>query len=150
MFEYNISKEAIVAYSAREMYTLVNDLPSYPEFVPWCVQGEVVSETDTEMVGRLTFSSLGQRFALETRNTLEADKSILLRLEKGPLTSLEGAWRFHALDGGGCHVCLNLHFQASDAVVARLFSPFFQRVSSELVSNFVRRADSVYGKNRLS
>lgn len=146
MSDYNISKEAMVAYSAEEMYSLVNDLASYPEFVPWCVQGEVVSQTETEMVGRLTFSSLGQRYALETRNTLEPHKAIILHLEKGPLSALEGAWRFQALDDGGCHVSLTLHFQASDAMVARLFSPFFQRVSSGLVTHFVRRADNVYGK----
>ena len=146
MSEYNISKEAIVAYSAKEMYTLVNDLASYPEFVPWCVLGEVVTQTDSEMIGRLTFSSLGQRYALETRNTLEPNKAILLHLEKGPLTSLEGAWRFRELDEGGCQVCLTLHFQAGDAFVAQVFSPLFQRVSSELVSHFVRRAEYVYGK----
>ena len=146
MSEYNISKESIVAYSAQEMYTLVNDLASYPEFVPWCVLGEVLSQTDSEMIGRLTFSSLGQRYALETRNTLEPNEAVLLHLEKGPLTALEGAWRFRKLDEGGCHVSLTLHFQAGDALVARLFSPFFQRVSSELVSHFVRRAEHVYGK----
>ncbi len=146
MSEYNIFKEAMVAYSPKEMYSLVNDLVSYPDFVPWCVQGEVVSQTEAEMVGRLTFSSLGQRYVLETRNTLEPNKAIDLHLEKGPLSSLEGSWRFQALDGGGCHVCLTLHFQASDALVARLFSPFFQRFSSGLVSTFVRRAEVVYGK----
>ena len=150
MSKYSIFKEAIVTHSAEEMYLLVNDLASYPEFVPWCHLGEVLSEREGEMLGKLGFSSLGQSYTLITRNTLEYGKTITLQLEEGPLSFLEGEWRFEGVPDGGCKVSLTLHFQPSNQVFAQVFSAFFHRVSSELVATFVRRAQEVYGRNKLT
>ena len=41
--------EKLCAYTVEQMYALVYDIASYPEFVPWCVQGYVASEDKEEV-----------------------------------------------------------------------------------------------------
>ena len=31
-----VSRSALVPYSAEQMYVLVEDVESYPDFLPWC------------------------------------------------------------------------------------------------------------------
>ncbi len=37
-----ISRTALVPYSAEQMYQLVNDVQSYPQFLPGCVGSRVL------------------------------------------------------------------------------------------------------------
>ncbi|MEC8064075.1 MAG: type II toxin-antitoxin system RatA family toxin [Pseudomonadota bacterium] len=145
MTEHHVYKEAIVTYSAEKMYLLVNDLSAYPDFVVGCVAGEVLTESQAEMVGRLTFSQYGFHYSFTTKNKLECPTAISLELVDGPFTTLSGQWRFIACGQSGCKVSLKLDFTFSNSALDMLFRPIFQRVSRELVNTFVRRADAVYG-----
>ena len=48
----SVSRSALVPYSASDMFALVADVESYPDFLPWCSdvevhfrEGEVVEAT---------------------------------------------------------------------------------------------------------
>jgi ribosome-associated toxin RatA of RatAB toxin-antitoxin module len=42
-----VARSAIVPHSAAQLYALVEDIESYPRFLPWCVGVEVKSRTRT-------------------------------------------------------------------------------------------------------
>ncbi|MDH3609643.1 MAG: hypothetical protein OEQ24_10435, partial [Gammaproteobacteria bacterium] len=44
----HVQRSALLPYSAAQMFNLVNDVDSYPEFVPWCVKCEVHSDSENE------------------------------------------------------------------------------------------------------
>lgn len=44
-----ISRTALVPYSAEQMYKLVNDVQSYPQFLPGCVGSRVLESTPGQM-----------------------------------------------------------------------------------------------------
>ena len=147
MSEHHVHKEAIVTYSAEKMYTLVNDIPAYPLFVPWCVDAEVVSASDQVMCGRLTFSSYGFRYAFSTRNTLKPNQSITLELEDGPFTELQGVWLFEEAQDSGCRVSLDLKFSFTHRTMDFMFRPLFEKLSHDLVAVFVARAHKLYASD---
>lgn len=37
-----IHKSVLIWFSAQEMFDLVTDVPSYPQFLPWCDRARVV------------------------------------------------------------------------------------------------------------
>ena len=37
-----VNKSALVKYSAQSMFDLVDDIESYPEFLPWCSGSRVL------------------------------------------------------------------------------------------------------------
>ena len=51
-----VKKSALVPYSAEKMYQLVDDVPSYKEFLPWCGGSAEISRDTEEVVASITVS----------------------------------------------------------------------------------------------
>src|SRR5690606_21261186 len=93
----HIQRSALLPYPAQALYDLVNDVASYPEFLPWCSASEVLESSEAQMRASLTVAKGGisQRFI--TRNQLVPGESIVMELEQGPFRQLHGIWHFKAL-----------------------------------------------------
>lgn len=141
-----INKSALVPYSASEMYALVNDIESYPQFLPWCGSSRVLSDSEDEVRATIEIAHGSLRKAFTTCNRLQAGKMIEMRLENGPFRHLEGFWRFDVLGERACKVRLDMDFEFSNRLVGMAMGPLFTQVTSSLVDAFCRRAEQVYGK----
>ncbi|BAU57434.1 putative oligoketide cyclase/lipid transport protein [Halorhodospira halochloris] len=141
-----ISRSAVVPYTTEEIYDLVNDVASYPEFIPWCKRCEIISTSEHSTRARMTFAKSGVEKSLVTENTHERGKSIDLRLVDGPFRHLRGHWRFYDLGDGNSKVTLEMDFEFSNRLVAYAFGKFFTQLSGRLVDAFVQRAQEIYGK----
>src|SRR5919205_31313 len=75
-----IERSAIVEHSAQEMYALVDDIESYPRFLPWCLAAEVKSEGKRKRA-TLTAGVSGIRQSFTTENQSEAGRAIDMRLD---------------------------------------------------------------------
>ena len=51
-----IERSALVPFTAQQMYQLVNDVESYPEFLPWCSGGTVLEDSAEVRVARVDIS----------------------------------------------------------------------------------------------
>jgi len=139
-----INKSAIVPYKAEQMYGLVNDIESYPEFVPGCDSSEVLSRTEDEVRASLTLSSAGMSKSFTTLNRLQPAKMIEIRLLDGPFKQLEGFWRFEDQANSSSRIVLDLEFEFSNRLLAMMFGPLFYQMASRLVDAFKDRANEVY------
>jgi ribosome-associated toxin RatA of RatAB toxin-antitoxin module/putative ubiquitin-RnfH superfamily antitoxin RatB of RatAB toxin-antitoxin module len=110
-----VMRSALVGHSAERLYALINDVERYPEFLPWCVRAVVESRTDTEVVATLAISRGPLRTEFTTRNQLTPGREISMNLERGPFTSLTGAWTLTPIGESGCRVTLALRFEFSNA-----------------------------------
>lgn len=141
----DIRKTKIVPYTQEQMYDLVTDVESYPEFVPWCVSSHVINRTPEEVRGTLAFARGGLHKEFTTLNRLQPHKMIEIRLINGPFRHLEGFWRFETVASGHCRVSLDLEFEFSSRLVKLVFGPIFNQVANTLVDAFCNRAKIVYG-----
>ena len=89
-----IDRSALVNFSARQMYALVNDIESYPQFMQGCTAARIISEGENELVGELTLSKAGIRQTMVTRNTLVPGREMSMELVKGAFSSFSATWRF--------------------------------------------------------
>jgi len=139
-----ISRHALVTYTADEMFSLVDDIESYPEFLPWCGGAEVhFREGDVvEATLELHRGSLSKRF--RTRNTATDRQSIAMQHVDGPFRHLAGIWSFTALGDSGSKVALELEFEFSNRLIDALLGSFFEDTCNSLVDAFTRRADSIF------
>src|SRR5690554_3828086 len=140
-----IERSALVPYSCRQMYDLVNDVHAYPEFVPGCAAVRVLEETDTTMVAELSISKAGLRHAFTTRNTLVSENEICMELVQGPFRHLHGGWTFTPLAADACKVTLRLDFEFSSKMLQFAFGKIFHEVTTRMVDAFAQRAKQVYG-----
>ena len=141
----HIQRSALLPYPAQALYDLVNDVASYPEFLPWCSSSTVLEETDTLMRASLEVAKggLSQRFV--TRNTLVSGQSIEMNLEDGPFSQLHGVWQFKALTDKACKISLDMSFEYSGSLVRATLGPLFNQAANTMVDAFCQRAKQLYG-----
>lgn len=140
-----LKRSALVPFSARQMFELVNSIEEYPRFLPWCKSSKVISRSETEVVAELEVSWKGVHKSFTTRNRLHPVDSMDIELVNGPLKHLEGKWHFIALDDKACKVILDLEFEFAGGLIDRLFQPVFQHIANSLVEAFSKRAKDIYG-----
>ena len=122
------------------MYALINDIDSYPQFVPWCTAARVESRKEGEVVATLTIKRGPLRAEFTTRNLLEPGKRVLMQFVSGPFSVLEGLWTLTPLGDLGCRVELEMRFEFANRVAGTLFAPLFEGTAASLVDAFVKRA----------
>ena len=143
-----VHRTSLVPYTAAQMYALVNDVDAYPAFLPGCRSARRIAGDDDEVTAEVELArgALHRRFI--TRNRLQRNKMIEMRLVDGPFRQLEGFWRFDELDEGrASRVTLDLEFEFSSRVVALAIGPVFNAIANSLVDAFAQRAREVYGKS---
>jgi ribosome-associated toxin RatA of RatAB toxin-antitoxin module len=138
-----VRRTALVAQPPERMFALINDIESYPQFLPWCTSAHVQSRTDRELIASVGVrrGPLNSRFT--TRNELTANRHIAMRLVSGPFKTLEGDWTFTPVDvpgQRGCRVDLVLRFAFANRLAAMVFEPLFEETAASLVDAFVARA----------
>ena len=141
-----IRKNAIVPYTDRQMFELVNDIEAYPRFLPWCHRSKVLDRQNKENVATLEIEWKGIRKEFTTCNRLYPYGRMEMGLVKGPLRKLNGIWLFESLsDKSACKVSLDLEFEMSGHFLDRLLHPIFHHMANTLVDAFCKRAMELYG-----
>lgn len=141
-----VNKSALVLYSAAEMYRLVEDIEAYPKFLPWCRSARILSQDETEVQATLEMAKGGLHKSFTTRNRMERDRRIDIRLVEGPFKHLEGHWRFEPLRADASKVTLDMEFEFAGALLRLAVEPVFKQITHSLVDAFSKRAVEVYGK----
>jgi ribosome-associated toxin RatA of RatAB toxin-antitoxin module len=139
-----IERSALVTHSAMDMYALVLDVPSYPQFLSWCTATEVHGQDETSQKASLTVTVAGITQRFTTLNTLSAGNSVGMLLHEGPFRNLHGEWRFTQLGEDGCRISLELDFEMSGGLMSSMFGKGFGKIANRLVEDFCRRAEAVY------
>lgn len=140
-----VDRSALVLHTAEQMFDLVNDVASYPQFLPWCSGSTVIESTDEVMQASLHVAKAGLKYSFTTRNDLERPQTIRMALVEGPFSSLSGVWTFKPLSEEACKVSLSLEFDFSGKLASMAMSKVFNQMAATMVDAFVSRADQVYG-----
>lgn len=140
----SIQRSALVAHSAQAMFDLVNDVESYPDFLPGCQDSKVLENTAEEMKASLLVAKAGIKQWFTTHNTLIPARKIDMQLVEGPFKRLTGGWTFSALSDDACKIELNLEFEFSNKLAEMAFGKVFNTLAANMVNAFTERARSVY------
>lgn len=141
-----VHESAVVAYSAAQMFALVNDFAEYPTFLPWCQKAECLSQSPVVVRARLTVSKGRFHYTFTTDNQLQPPSRLEMQLVDGPFKRLYGLWSF-ADNPLGCEVSLDLEFEFANRILATALSPLFKAVTGSLINSFKLRAEALYGRS---
>ena len=139
-----------VRHGATDMFDLVADVESYPQFVPLC-ESLVVrsrrSENDEEiLIATMTVAYKIVRESFTTRVILNR-KAMTIRAEylDGPFSHLENVWRFEPGGRGDCTVHFTIDYEFRSRALGLVMGSVFDRAFRKFTSAFESRADAVYG-----
>lgn len=135
-----VSTSVCVDHTAQEMYDLVNDVRSYPQYLPLCGGVKVLFQSPTALRAALTLAKGKIKFSFTTANTMVQGKSIQMNLVDGPFKHFHGSWQFEPSARGGCEASFRCDFEFSNALLGLAFGGFFKEVMESLVDAFCRQA----------
>ncbi len=135
-----VKRSALVAQPPSRLFALINDIESYPRFLPWCTHARVLSRTEREIVATIGVKRGPLHGEFTTLNELEPDKRILMHLVSGPFKMLEGQWLLTPIGPDGCRVELTMRFAFKSALQGMLFEQKFAETVGSLVEAFVARS----------
>ncbi|HTY49687.1 MAG TPA: type II toxin-antitoxin system RatA family toxin [Steroidobacteraceae bacterium] len=88
----HVKRSALVALPPGRLYALINDIDSYPSFLPWCTAARVDSRTASQIVATVAVRRGGLAAQFTTCNELTPERRVHMRLVRGPFRELEGDW----------------------------------------------------------
>lgn len=139
-----IDREAMVPYSAQQMFQLVADIESYPQFLSSCESAQILTREGNQVEAQLCLSKSGIEQCFSTRNTNIEFERISMELLDGPFTDLEGEWSFREFEGLGCKVEFHLAFEMKRSLMQKMIAKVVVEASNRLVDAICQRADEIY------
>jgi len=138
-----MARSAIVEHSAEQMFALVDDIESYPRFLPWCRAAKVDERAAGWVQATLSVGMRGVKQTFSTRNELHPPEAMEMRLLKGPFRHFAATWRFKPLSAQACSVEFSLEYEMAGPL-ARLLEPLFDHIADTMVDAFTRRANDLH------
>ncbi len=145
----NHSETRRLPYTARQMYDLVADVDSYPQFLPWNsaarirsrkpIDGGEVLEADLVISFKVFRERFGSRVTVWP-GALKIDTEYL----DGPFRHLKSAWAFRDAPGG-CEVEFHVDFEFRNLILQRIIGVVFNEAMHRIVRAFESRAAQLYG-----
>jgi len=145
-----VSTSVCVDYTPQQMFDLVNDVRSYPEYLPLCGGVKVHFQSPTNLRATLTLAKGKIKFSFTTANTMVEGKSIQMKLVDGPFKFFRGDWVFEPSAKGGCEAAFQCDFEFSNGLLGLAFGGFFREVMESLVGAFCKQAAVRYAKVQAS
>lgn len=139
-----ISRSALVDYSAQQMFDLINDIESYPQFMTGCIAADVLERQDDVVEARLVLGKSGVEQSFVTRNELQVPEKMIMRFVEGPFSRFEGVWQFKALSDQACKVSLDLDFAFANPMLGMMVGKWFEQTACQQLDALCQRAEEIY------
>ena len=148
-----------VPHSAKEMFALVSDVETYPQFVPLCEAIRVRRHTTiapgmevsfVEM--QVGFKAICERYV--SRVSCDANRlDIRVECAEGPFRKLDNRWTFRDEPGTTANaprsiVEFYIAYEFKSAALGLVMGAMFDRAFHKYADAFAKRADEVYGRRR--
>ncbi|KZT60826.1 hypothetical protein CALCODRAFT_465105 [Calocera cornea HHB12733] len=157
-------------YGQKQLYGIVTDILSYPQFIPYCkgariLSGPVERSTELETQAELEIGFLGVRERYTSRVLARPFRSVQASAIGGDnpmFKTLVTTWRFEPVpapgeqpsstgakeQAGPTLLTLDLEYSFLNPLHAALAGAFFEKVSGMMVDAFERRCEVVYGPGK--
>lgn len=144
------SETRVLPYSARQMYDLVADVATYPQFLPWTSAARIRSREDCGdhevMLADLVISFKVFRERFGSKVTLWPG---LMRIDTeyldGPFRHMVSKWEFRDVEDG-VEVSFFVDFEFRNRLLQGAAGMFFYEAMQRIVRAFERRAAELYSQ----
>jgi ribosome-associated toxin RatA of RatAB toxin-antitoxin module len=142
---HRVTKSVLVPHSAAEMFSLVDNVEAYPQFLPWCSGAKVLERHENGKTARLDIDYHGVKAHFTTANENQPPDRIVITLRDGPFKHLHGEWRFRALAEDASKVELELAYEFTTHLIEAVVGRVFSHIANTFIDAFVRRAEKLHG-----
>jgi coenzyme Q-binding protein COQ10 len=134
----------IIPHRPADLYALVTDVKSYPEFLPWCMAARIREKSDIRLVADLIigFRLYREKFTSYVDCNTET-LEIKVEYAEGPFKYLQNSWSFHPHENG-CRIEFYVDFEFQSRLFQSVIETLFSEAVRRMVRAFEDRADELY------
>lgn len=143
-----VEAERRLPYAPADLASLVSDVRTYPNFIPWVRKLDVLSETSVdgvrEMVARaeIGWRAIHERFTSKIR---VAGTRVDVGLVDGPFKRMENSWRFEDDGKGGSIIRFRVAFEFKSALLQGVAMLNRGIVADRIIAAFDKEAKRRFG-----
>lgn len=139
------NEERHSCYTPDQIFDLVTDVGSYPQFLPWCMAARVRERTDDYLLADVVIGYKIYREKFTSRAHFKRPYWIEVEYINGPLEHLTTRWEFEPADDGGTQIKLHIDFDFRSRMYRMVMEQFFHHIVKRMTEAFIKRANKLYG-----
>jgi len=140
------AEKRVLPFSAEQLFDLVADVESYPEFLPWCQATRITRREGDVFYSDMVIGFKMVRERVTTRVTLDRPRRIDVDYLRGPMRHLNNHWVFVPQPNGDCLIDFFVDFELRSPLLDRLIGVLFNEAVRRMVGAFETRARQLYGQ----
>ena len=129
-----IHRTSIFSAGAARAFKVVNQVESYPDFLPGCEKVKILESTAEYSMVKVDVARACFSESFLTKTWPTKYESILMEFVEGPFRQLSAKWTFARIGNDGCKVALDLTYEFEG--LANLASPFIKKSVDQIVKAF--------------
>ena len=136
-------ENCVINSDVQDVFEVVADIESYPDFLPWCVGAKITDTISFEHGEKskadltIAFGSFTERFSSDV--VLNKDKlTIEICSREKPFKTLNGKWTFKK-NTQGCKVNFEITFEFKSVILDKLIGLVFYQAIKKVVRSFQKR-----------
>ena len=142
------SIKKIISCNKKNLISMVLDIEQYPEFVPWCLEGKIHEQKNSENYIEINADlKVGKRFINETYSSLVlySKKKNLITVTniKGPLKYLKNEWRFKEINNK-TQLDFSIDFELQNSFLNIIMKNYFSFGLNKIADAFEERAIKLF------
>lgn len=132
----------LLPYEAKLVKDIILDIEKYPEFLPWCSEAKLLSQSEKELTAQLTIS---YKFFRETYTsvviTTDTPEEYTINVEaiSGPFKKLKNFWSIRKINNQ-CEVKFSIDFEFKSVILDAVIGTFFSMATNKTIKAFETRA----------
>ena len=134
----------ILPFSDKQLYEIIINVESYPIFLPWCKDSEIINKIDDnnfDAILTIGYKALDEDYTSRVKGIYL--KQIQSNAIAGPFKHLNSIWSFKN-SGKSCKVTFELNYEFKSFFLAKIMGSVFNKASEKMFSAFEKRANDLY------
>lgn len=151
----------LLPYSIKQLFDLVMDVESYPQFLPFCIGGKVLNRhTDSlahndnsvsnSITAELTIKASLFKESYTSQITSkynEEEATIKVEAITGPFKHIINSWSFKKTEAGSV-VDFTLDFELKSLLLNKMVGGYLSDAYTKMINAFEKRAKEIYDKEK--
>ncbi len=143
MHEYN--SKTILPFTSAQLFEIVIDVESYPDFLPWCLSSKVIHRTDKYNFNAelsVGYKAIDEKYTSMIKSKFSSEiNSVAI---SGPFKILDSTWKFNNLKDSNCEVSFMIEYEFKSFFLDKLMGSLFKKATIKMLDAFESRARTLY------
>jgi coenzyme Q-binding protein COQ10 len=134
-----------ISFNIEDIYSIIIDVASYPEFLPFCTKTVILEQSKNHLVAdtHIQYKMLSGVWQSDVK--MEHPHKVEIKQTSSILKALDSVWELKPTSENHTHIDFYVHFQTHFSLLDKMAGSVVEGIADEIVQAFMNRAQHLYG-----